>query len=110
VVGSTVDTRLLCSSRSWHDIIFRAELERLAGNGLTVKHTLTRSHPANWSGYTRRIDRDMLRDIGPSPAESPKVFVCGPTPFVESAADTLVQIGHEPRRVKTERFGATGAT
>ena len=106
--GSDVDTRLLFSSRSWEDVIYREELERLAGDGLTVVHTLTRSQPPGWTGYARRVDAEMLAEVGPSPAEVPTVYICGPTPFVEAAAEVLVQLGHEPHRVKTERFGATG--
>jgi ferredoxin-NADP reductase len=106
--GSDVDARLLFSSRSWEDIIYREELERLAGNGLTVVHTLTRSQPPAWTGYARRVDAEMLAQVGPSPAQLPIVYVCGPTPFVEPAAEVLVQLGHEPHRVKTERFGSTG--
>ena len=106
--GSDVDTRLLFSSRSWEDVIYREELERLGGDGLTVVHTLTRSQPPGWTGYARRVDAEMLAEVGPSPAEVPTVYICGPTPFVEAAAEVLVQLGHEPHRVKTERFGATG--
>ena len=106
--GSDVDTRLLFSSRSWDDVIYREELERLDGDGLTVVHTLTRSQPPGWTGYARRVDAEMLAEVGPSPAELPRVYVCGPTPFVEAAAEALVQLGHEPHRVKTERFGPTG--
>jgi ferredoxin-NADP reductase len=106
--GSDVDTRLLFSSRSWEDVIYREELERLGGDGLTVIHTLTRSRPPGWTGYARRVDAEMLADVGPSPTERPGVYVCGPTPFVEAAAEALVQLGHEPHRVKTERFGPTG--
>jgi ferredoxin-NADP reductase len=107
-VGSGVETTLLASSRSWEDILFRAELERLAGSGLTVAHTLTASQPPGWSGYARRVDADMLAEIGPGPAAQAHVFVCGPTPFVEAVAEALVTLGHEPRRIKTERFGPTG--
>ena len=106
--GSDVDTRLLFSSRSWEDVIYREELERLGGDGLTVVHTLTRSQPPGWAGYDRRVDAEMLAEVGLSPAELPGVYVCGPTPFVEAAAEALVQLGHEPHRVKTERFGPTG--
>jgi ferredoxin-NADP reductase len=106
--GSDVDTRLLFSSRGWDDVIYRDELERLNGDGLIVVHTLTRSQPAGWTGYSRRVDADMLAEVGPGPAEMPHVFVCGPTPFVEAVAEALVQLGHEPLRVKTERFGPTG--
>jgi ferredoxin-NADP reductase len=50
----------------------------------------------------------MLAEVGPSLAELPGVYVCGPTPFVEAVAEALVQLGHELHRVKTERFGPTG--
>jgi len=108
VVGSRVDTRLLASSRSWEDIIFRAELERLAGDGLTVVHTLTHGRPPGWAGFARRVDAQMLAEVGPEPAARPAVYVCGPTPSVEAVAEALVGLGHEPHRIKTERFGPTG--
>jgi ferredoxin-NADP reductase len=106
--GSDAETRLLFSSRSWDDVIYRDELERLNGNGLTVVHTLTRSQPPGWTGNARRVDAEMLTNVGPSPTEHPHVYVCGPTPFVEAVAEALVQLGHEPRAIKTERFGPTG--
>ena len=106
--GSEIDTRLLFSSRSLEDVIYRDELESLAGGGLTVAHTLTRSQPPGWTGLARRVDADMLAEVGPGPAERPLAYVCGPTSFVETVAAALVQLGHEPHRVKTERFGATG--
>jgi ferredoxin-NADP reductase len=108
IVGSTADARLIVSSRSWDDVIFRNELERLEGDGLHVVHTLTQSQPLGWTGYARRVDAEMLADVGPSAAELPRVYVCGPTPFVENVAEALVQRGHEPHSVKTERFGPTG--
>ena len=107
-VGSAADTRLLFSSRSWDDVIYRDELERLEGDGLRVVHTLTRSQPPDWTGYARRVDAEMLAEVGPSPTELPRIYVCGPTPFVEAVAEALVGLGHEPRGVKTERFGPTG--
>jgi ferredoxin-NADP reductase len=107
-VGSDAETRQLLSSRSWEDVLYRAELERLAGRGLTVVHTFTASRPPGWSGYAGRVDADMLAEIGPGPAARPDVFVCGPTPSVEAVAETLVTLGHEPQRIKTERFGPTG--
>jgi ferredoxin-NADP reductase len=106
--GSDVDMRLLLSSRGWDDVIYRDELERLAGNGLTVTHTLTRAQPQGWTGYARRIDGEMLAEVGPSPGDRPHVYVCGPTPLVEAVATELVGLGHEPQRIKTERFGPTG--
>jgi ferredoxin-NADP reductase len=106
--GSDIDTRLLFSSRSWEDVIYREELERLRGDGLTVVHTLTRSQPLDWTGYARRVDAEMLAEVNPDPAESPRVYVCGPTPFVEAVAEALVRLGHNPHAVRTERFGPTG--
>jgi ferredoxin-NADP reductase len=109
-VGSGVPVRLLYSSRSYEEIIFRKELETLASrdSALEVIHTLTRSRPGDWAGYARRIDAEMLREVAWSPDESPPAFVCGPTSFVEGVADALVRLGHDPARVKTERFGPTG--
>jgi ferredoxin-NADP reductase len=106
--GSDAEMRLLFSSRSWDDVIYRDELAGMAGDGLTVAHTLTRTQPAGWTGYARRIDAEMLAEVGPPAGERPLIYVCGPTPFVETVAETLVQLGHEPHRVKTERFGPTG--
>jgi ferredoxin-NADP reductase len=106
--GSDVDTRLLFSSRGWDDIIYREELERLNGNGLTVVHTLTSSQPPGWTGYARLVDAEMLAEVGPGPAERPRVYVCGPTPFAEAVTEALVHLGHDPQGIKTERFGPTG--
>lgn len=109
--GSPIPTRLLYSSRSYEDIIYREELDRLVASSsmLEVLHTLTRSQPPGWTGYHRRIDVDMLRDVAWNPNEYPLTFVCGPTPFVETAAESLVALGHDPRRIRTERFGPSGS-
>jgi ferredoxin-NADP reductase len=110
-MGSTVPTRLLYSSRSDTDIIYRDELDRLVRStkGLEVVYTLTRAQPPGWTGYHRRIDADLLREVGWPSDQRPLIYICGPTPFVESAATSLVTLGNEPGRVKTERFGPTGA-
>jgi ferredoxin-NADP reductase len=107
-VRSDADARLLFSSRGWDDVIYRDELEQLNGNRLTVVHTLTRSQPPDWAGHARRVDAAMLAEVGPGPEERPHVYVCGPTPFVEAVAEALVDLGHEPFRIKAERFGPTG--
>jgi ferredoxin-NADP reductase len=109
-VGSDVPARLLLSSRSYEEIIYREELEDLAAgdDALEVVHTLTRSRPQGWAGYDRRIDAGMLAEVAWTPERRPLAFVCGPTPLVEAAGSALVGLGHDPARVKTERFGATG--
>jgi len=108
--GSKLPAKLLYSSRSAEDIIYRDELDRLAANrdGFHLVHTLTRGAPAGWQGQTRRVDRDMLAQYGFQPEERPQIFVCGPTAFVETVADQLVGLGHGESAIKTERFGPTG--
>jgi len=101
--------RLLYSARTWRDVIYRDELRELADrSGAMITFTLTREAPPDWDGLTRRVDRAMLEQIGWPASDMPNVFVCGPTPFVESVATLLVELGHEPSRVRTERFGPTG--
>ena len=107
--GSAVDARLLLSARRVHEVIYRDELGSFAmdpGVGVTI--TLTREQPSGWQGFGRRIDAEMLRDVGPPPSEAPRVYVCGPTAFVERAADLLVAAGHAPGAIRAERFGPTG--
>ena len=103
--------RLLYSSRSFSDVIYRDELDRMAADddSLRVVHTITRDAPPEWTGHRRRIDRAMLDEVGWPPSDQPHVFVCGPTPMVEAAASALVASGHAPERIRTERFGPTGS-
>jgi ferredoxin-NADP reductase len=108
--GSDAPVRLLYSSGSWDDVIYRDELAALAGrdDGLSVVHTLTRARPPDWTGYARRVDRELLREVAWRAEDGAQAFVCGPTAFVETVASGLVELGHPPERVKTERFGPTG--
>jgi len=103
-------TRLLYSSRTPEDIIYADELGELAArdDSLAVVHTLTRSQPAGWQGYARRIDDAMLTEVRRPLGEAPLVFICGPTPLVEGAANALVRIGVPAQRIRTERFGPSG--
>ena len=105
-----VPARLLYSSRTWDEVIFRDELASLAAQDptLEVRHTLTRETGAEWTGLRRRIDRAMLEEIAWAPGDRPHMYVCGPTPMVEAVASALVVAGHEPARIKTERFGPSG--
>jgi ferredoxin-NADP reductase len=108
-VSSAVPVRLLCSERRLEDVIYRDELARYAEDDpVDVHFTLTREQPEGWSGYGRRIDRELLDDVSWPPSARPLVYVCGPTGFVETAASALVALGHEPLRIRTERFGPTG--
>ena len=107
---SSIPTRLLLSARTWDDVIYRDELERLSKElpGLDVTYTVTRAQPPGWTGYSRRVDPAMLSEVAWPASERPLVFVCGPTGFVETVASTMIDLGHAPERVKTERFGPTG--
>jgi ferredoxin-NADP reductase len=107
---SWVSVRLLVSSRSWDDVIYRSELESIDRDhlGVEIVHTLTRSQPAGWTGYARRVDREMLAEVAWPPRHRPICYVCGPTGFVETVASALVELGHVPAMIRTERFGPTG--
>ena len=105
---ANVPARLLYSSRTFDDVIYRDELEVLAKDGVGVFHTLTRSQPAGWTGYTRRIDDRMLAEVAKPLGRNVLVFVCGPTALVETAADGLERAGLSADRIRTERFGPSG--
>jgi ferredoxin-NADP reductase len=105
---SPVPARLLYSSRSITDVIYREELAGLASANIDVRLTLTREWPNEWEGYRRRIDDDLLGEVSWPPAERPLVYVCGPTAFVEAVANGLVRLGHDAALIRTERFGPTG--
>ncbi|HEU4452653.1 MAG TPA: FAD-binding oxidoreductase [Longimicrobium sp.] len=101
--------RLIYSARGLDDVIDRAELERLGeAPGVDVVLTLTRETGAGWTGRRGRVDRALLAEAGWPPSAAPRAYVCGPTPFVEAVATLLVELGHDPLRVRTERFGPTG--
>jgi ferredoxin-NADP reductase len=103
--GRPVAARLLYSARSQDDAIFRDEL---LGLEVDVRIALTRAWPAGWSGHRGRIDRALVDAVAWPLSERPRIYVCGPTGFVEAAAELLVESGHRPDSIKTERFGPTG--
>ena len=108
--GSDVAVRLLYSARALDDVIYRDELARFAaaGDGVDVSFTLTREWPEDWTGHRGRIDGKLLDEVSWPAANMPLTYICGPSGFVESASGTLVGGGHDPRRIRTERFGPTG--
>jgi len=109
-MGSTAPARLLYSSRTYEDVIYRSELDTLAarGDSFELFHTLTRSQPAGWSGFARRIDTRMLGEVSRLYGAKALTFICGPTALVESAANGLLELGLKSERIKTERFGPSG--
>ena len=104
--GSAVPTRLLYSARSWDDSSTATSSNDWRAAASSRSSHSTRSQPAGWAGYARRIDASLLAEVAPTPPAA--TFVCGPTPFVEAAASALVGLHHPPERIKTERFGPTG--
>jgi ferredoxin-NADP reductase len=107
--GSDVPVKLLYSVRSPADVIYRSELDALVSqSGIEVIYTYTRSQPEGWAGYRRRIDQPLLAEVAPARAESPLIYICGPTTLVETVASGLVTLGYEVARIRTERFGPTG--
>jgi ferredoxin-NADP reductase len=109
--SSLIPTRLLYSVRTPDDVIYKSELDRLAGDDreLEVAFTFTRQAPAGWTGYKRRIDSEMLGEVMAPLGNSSRIYVCGPTVFVETAANAFVQMGIPAERIRTERFGPTGS-
>jgi len=108
--GSDVPVRLVYSVRTPDDALFTGELDELAASNSAVEviRTYTRSAPSGWTGHTRRIDEGLLREVAFEADLKPLVYVCGPTALVETIAGLLVEQGHDPARVRTERFGPTG--
>lgn len=108
--GSDVPVRMLVSARTAEDVIYRTELDRIARDhaGVEVTWTLTRAQPGDWTGYRRRLDRELLDEVVWPASDEPWCFVCGPTGFVETAATVLVDLGNRPERIRTERFGPSG--
>jgi ferredoxin-NADP reductase len=101
--------RLIYSVRTPADVCYAEELRRRVRDdaGLDVHLVHTRKAPEESPSPPKRIDVATLNTHGWPPDFGASCFVCGPTGFVEAAADILVALGHEPRRIRTERFGGT---
>lgn len=106
-VGASAPFRLLVSARTPADAIYDDELAALTD--VEVTRVWTRRAPEGWAGPVGRVDAATLAAACFPPEDEPDVFVCGPTPFVEAVANALVDLGHMPGRIRTERFGPTGS-
>jgi ferredoxin-NADP reductase len=108
IVDDASEMHLVYSARTEGDLLYRTELETLVSDRRKVTITLTRETSASWKGLRGRVDSGLLAEVGWRQDVAPQFYVCGPTPFVEAAADALVGLGHVPGDIKTERFGPTG--
>ncbi len=108
-IGAAVPVRLLYSARSLPDVIYRAELD-MPRDGVEVIYTLTRQQPPGWTGHTGRVTNALLQEVAWPASERPITYVCGPTAFVEIVAAGLVDLGYQPDRIKTERYGGAGGS
>lgn len=103
--GSSAPFRLLYSTRRPDSVIYRSELAERAAAGLPLTFAYSRVTPPDWPRPPGRIDAALLAASAYGPDEAPTCYVCGPTGFVETVADLLLAAGHDPGRVRTERFG-----
>jgi ferredoxin-NADP reductase len=101
--------RLIYSVRTPDDAIYGPELARHVRDdpGLDVTYVYTRRTPDFWPEPPKRLGLATVNTHGWPPEFHPDVFVCGPTTFVEAVSDMLIALGHNPRTVRTERFGGT---
>ena len=100
--------RLVYSVRDPDSVLYRDELAGLERDGIDVRYVFTRKAPPGWPRPPGRLDTDLLAAAAFAPELQPTTYVCGPTAFVEYVANLLVGLGHDPSRVRTERFGASG--
>jgi ferredoxin-NADP reductase len=107
-VDSTTKAKLLYSVRRPASVIYARDLKEIAASDdVDITFAYTREAPPG-EPRVGRVDADLLDQVAFAPEENLTTYVCGPTPFVEAVADLLVAAGHDPARVKTERFGPTG--
>jgi ferredoxin-NADP reductase len=110
-IGAINSTALIFSVRTEEDVIYRKELMQMANKNMDFNLflTFTRQAPIGWTGYRKRIDRDMLIEVLKKFNTLPLSFICGPTLLVEQVANSLVDIGLPADIIRTERFGPTSA-
>ncbi|SNZ14970.1 ferredoxin reductase [Hydrogenobacter hydrogenophilus] len=99
-----VKATLLYSNTSYEEIIYREELERMKNYpNIKVVHTLTRSVPEGWKGYTGRINPDMiLKEVQDIPLNL--YYLCGPPKFVDDITSMLLELGVDKERIKKEKY------
>jgi predicted ferric reductase len=97
---------LLYSNKIEADIVFKEELDRMAGlekPQVEVVHVLTRPGGA-WQGETGRLDREKLQRLCGDRLASAIFFLCCPPPMIQSLAATLEGLGVPIDRISYEYF------
>jgi ferredoxin-NADP reductase len=105
--GDATEFRLLYSVRTPDDVFFRRELAELSPEAVRLDYVYTRRTPHGWPTPAGRVTAEVIRATTVPAASRPRVYVCGPTPFVEAVAGWLIEAGHRPGDVRTERFGGS---
>jgi ferredoxin-NADP reductase len=94
---------LLYASRSFRYVIYREELTALSAAGFRIIHTFTRKEDPLWTGYSRRVDQEMILEFVGEVAD--KIFyVCGPPEFCDCTAHHLLNLSVDRKRIKTEKY------
>ena len=106
-VDSRAPLQLVYSVRNIDDAFYVDELRAQTEDGLDLTFAFSRKAPDGWPRQPGRLTADDLRVLAP-PLPRQRAFVCGPTGFVEAVTTALVSLGHDPARIRTERFGPTG--
>ena len=111
--GARAAFRMLCSARDPGSFLYREELGRLTDpdgrkNRPRLTVAWTRTTPEGEKRPPGRVDAALVSEVTWPADREPTCYVCGPTGFVETVADLLVAAGHDPARIRTERFGPTG--
>lgn len=97
--------RLLYSVKSPEDAIYRDDLMAMGEQGIELTWAFTQHAPEGWPGVVGRLNAETIAAAVLPVTDAPIVYVCGPTAFVEVVARRLVELGHDPACIKTERFG-----
>ncbi|MDF1606332.1 ferredoxin reductase [Nocardioides sp. YIM 152315] len=119
--GSASPFHLVYSARSPDHVFYQDELQDIGrrSRGVTIDKIFTRSGSLGDERSPGRLRAEDLPAASGeiSPATGPtasdaagrtRVYVCGPTAFVERATQLLIERGHPADVIRTERFGPTG--
>jgi ferredoxin-NADP reductase len=110
VLMGSAEFRLVYSVRSPADVYYAHELGHLQRDcdWLRVAVVYTRAAPPQTARPPGRLGCGDLTAPGWTSDDGLRVYVCGPTGFVESVTTKLIGQGHRPSAIRTERFGPSG--